>query len=200
MNDSLTTRASLLLRLQDKRDEQTWREFVALYSPLIYGLARRQGLQDADAVDVTQEVLGVVARSIGRFSYDANRGSFRGWLFTLTRHELCDWHARQRSAVIGKGGQEEATDSETPEPALDDFAEHWEQEFERHVFLRASEKVRGEVRESTWQAFWRTTAGGESGRDVAHALGMTVAAVYLAKARVLTRLRELARAIAEEYA
>lgn len=200
MNDSQPTRASLLLRLQDKRDERTWREFVELYSPLIYGLARRQGLQDADAVDVTQEVLGVVARSIGRFSYDANRGSFRGWLFTLTRHELCDWRTRQRSAVVGKGGQVDATNLETPEPALDDFAEHWEQEFERHVFLRASEKVRGEVRESTWQAFWRTTAGGEAGRDVAHALGMTVAAVYLAKARVLTRLRELAREIAEEYA
>ncbi|MFO0820254.1 MAG: sigma-70 family RNA polymerase sigma factor [Pirellulales bacterium] len=197
MNDPQTTRVSLLLRLQDKRDERTWREFVELYSPLIYGFARRQGLQDADAVDVTQEVLGAVARSIERFSYDATRGSFRGWLFTLTRNELCDWRARQRSAVIGKGGCEETSDAR--EPALDEFEECWEDEFQRHVFLRASERVRAEVRESTWEAFRRTTMAGESGREVAQALGMTIAAVYLAKARVLTRLRVLAREIAEEY-
>src|SRR5438552_10952747 len=85
------TRASLLLRLGDPGDAEAWREFVDLYTPLVYGYARKQGLQDADAADLSQEVLGTVAGAMGRFQYDPGRGAFRNWLFTVVRRKLANW-------------------------------------------------------------------------------------------------------------
>ena len=103
MTESNITHPSLLVRIRNADDDQSWCEFVEIYSPLIYGFARKRGLQDADAVDLTQEVLRIVARSIGRLEYDRRRGSFRGWLFTIVRNELSDWFSRQRSDVVGSG-------------------------------------------------------------------------------------------------
>src|SRR5437879_8368291 len=92
-----STRASLLLRLRDPRDEAAWQEFVDLYGPLVYGYARKQGLQDADAADLSQEVLGAVAASVGRLEYDRSRGAFRNWLFTLVRRKLSNRRRAQRT-------------------------------------------------------------------------------------------------------
>src|SRR5437764_13203233 len=89
------TRASLLLRLRDSRDEAAWREFVELYTPLVYGYGRKQGLQDADAADLAQDVLVAVAGAVGRLEYDPKRGSFRNWLFTVVRHRLSNWRAAE---------------------------------------------------------------------------------------------------------
>ena len=83
MTNPPTTRPSLLVRIRDARDAEAWREFVRLYSPLVYRFARRKGLQDADAADVTQDVMRAVMSSVRRLDYDPDRGSFRGWLFTL---------------------------------------------------------------------------------------------------------------------
>ena len=85
------TRASLLVRLRNPRDEAAWNEFVNLYGPLLYGYARKQGLQDADAADLGQDVLSAVAGAIGRLAYDPSRGTFRNWLFTVLRRRwlLC---------------------------------------------------------------------------------------------------------------
>ena len=88
MIDVSPTRASLLVRVRDATDGPAWVQFVQVYSPLIYGYARKRGLQDADAADVTQDVLAVVARSVRRLDYDPAKGSFRGWLFTVVRHQL----------------------------------------------------------------------------------------------------------------
>ena len=83
MGDSPITRPSLLVRIRDMRDTQAWSQFVEIYTPLIYGFARKHGLQDADASDLTQDVLRVVAKTIRGLDYDQQRGSFRGWLFTV---------------------------------------------------------------------------------------------------------------------
>src|SRR5919197_2744578 len=85
------TRASLLVRLRDPNDADAWSEFVRLYAAVIYGFARKHGLQDADAADLTQEVLRAVAGAVGRLEYDPARGSFRGWLFTVVRNRLRDF-------------------------------------------------------------------------------------------------------------
>src|SRR5947209_3674827 len=90
------TRASLLVRLRDPLDEAAWAEFIDLYTPLVYGYARKQGLQDADAADLTQEVLGALAGAVGRLEYDPHRGAFRNWLFTVVRRKLVDWWTRQQ--------------------------------------------------------------------------------------------------------
>src|SRR5438105_838235 len=95
------TRASLLARLHDARDEAAWREFVDLYAPLVYGYARKQGLQDADAADLSQDVLGAVAAAVGRLEYDPHRGAFRNWLFTIVRRKLSNRRRAQRSRPDG---------------------------------------------------------------------------------------------------
>src|SRR5579884_3770062 len=97
MADIPPTRASLLLRLRDPRDAAAWAEFVGLYAPLVYGYLRKQGLQDADAADLSQDVLAAVARGIGRLEYDPRRGAFRNWLFTAVRRKLANWRRARRS-------------------------------------------------------------------------------------------------------
>jgi RNA polymerase sigma factor (sigma-70 family) len=189
MNDEPTTRASLLVRLRDQSDAAAWAQFVELYGPLLYRYARRRGLQDADAADLTQDVLRSVASAIDGFRYDRARGTFRGWLFTATRHALHKFLARRRRQPrAGDSGCERLLEDQ---PAREDEEERreWDREFDRRLFDWAAECVRGEFQASTWAAFWRTAVEHASPREVAEALGMTVGAVYAAKSRVLTRLR-----------
>src|SRR5205823_5490735 len=97
MADVPATRPSLLVRLRDVQDHAAWGDFVQLYAPAVYHFARRKGLQDADAADLTQDVLRSVMGAIGRLDFDPERGLFRSWLFTLAHRRLCDWLAhRQR--------------------------------------------------------------------------------------------------------
>jgi RNA polymerase sigma-70 factor (ECF subfamily) len=190
------TRASLLLRLRDPRDAAAWGEFVDLYAPLVYGYLRKQGLQDADAADLCQDVLAAVAGAVGRLEYDPARGAFRNWLFTVVRRKLVNWRAAQAIRVRGSG--DTATRQLLEErPAPEGEQAEWEAEWERQVFAWACEQVRRDVSDVTWQAFWRTAVGAEPGRDVAADLGLSVAAVYLARSRVLARLKELVRSAQE---
>src|SRR5881275_2606711 len=103
MEEAPTTRASLLVRLRDGQDVQAWREFVKLYAPVVYGFARKRGLQDADASDLMQEVLRSVAGAVGRLDYDPGRGTFRGWLFTVTRNKLYSYLNGRRRHERGSG-------------------------------------------------------------------------------------------------
>jgi RNA polymerase sigma-70 factor (ECF subfamily) len=186
MADSVTTRPSLLVRIRDHGDRQAWGEFVDIYAPMVYGYAQKQGLQEADAADLTQEVLRAVARAVPRLEYDPTRGSFRGWLFAVVRNKLRDWYAAQRRQPPGSGDtdvQQRLEQQAAP-------GEDWEADYERQLFAVAAEQVRRDFQESTWQAFWLTAVHGKSGKEVSAILGMTTAAVYLAKRRVVTRLKE----------
>ena len=190
MADSVLTRPSLLARIKDTGDRRAWAEFVDIYAPLIYGYALKRGLQDADAADLTQEVLGKVARSAARLQYDPARGTFRGWLFRVVRNELADFGAARRRHRPGSGDTAvKRRLEEQPAPSADEVAA-WEREYERQLFARACEQIRRDFQESTWQAFWRTAIQGQRGKDVAGALGLTTAAVYLAKRRVTERLKQ----------
>jgi RNA polymerase sigma factor (sigma-70 family) len=198
MAGSPTTRPSLLVRLRDAGDDRAWAQFVEIYAPLVYGFGRKHGLQDADAADLTQDTLRAVAGAVGRLDYDPGRGSFRGWLFTVVRNRLRDFlDARKRH---GQGSGDTAVhDLLEAQPARDEnLAAAWEQEYERQLFAWAAEQIRGRFQDATWQAFWQTTVEGKSGQEVARALGMTVAAVYLAKSRVMARLKEQVRQIHDE--
>src|SRR5947209_20209397 len=103
MADFPATRASLLVRLRDPLDGAAWGRFVDLYAPLIYGYLRKQGLQDADAADLCQDVLAAVAGAVGRLDYDPARGAFRNWLFTVVRRKLANWWAAAASKVRAGG-------------------------------------------------------------------------------------------------
>jgi RNA polymerase sigma-70 factor (ECF subfamily) len=190
MVDPPITRPSLLVRIRDARDVQAWQQFVKLYAPLVYGFARKRGLQDCDAADLTQDVLRAVAGAAGRFDYDPQRGSFRGWLFTVVRHKLQNFLAssQRRFPVTGDSGVQASLEEQVA-PGQDEAA-LWNQETERQLLAQAIEQVRGRFQESSWQAFWQTAMEGRKASDVARALGISVAAVYMAKSRITAQLRE----------
>ena len=189
MSDSPGTRASLLVRIRDAGDKDAWRQFVALYAPLIHGLARGRGLQDADAADLTQEVLRAVALAAPVLVYDPARGSFRGWLYTVTCNKVRDFLDSRANRERGSG------DSQTHQllvekQAKDDEADRWERDYQRHVFALAADQVRASFEPSTWQAFWLIAVEGKTGADTAKTLNMSVGAAYVAKSRVLARLKK----------
>lgn len=190
MSDAPATRLSLLVRLRDARDDSAWTQFVEIYAPLVYAFARKHGLQDADAADVTQDVLRAVSGAIQKLEYDSQRGSFRGWLFTVARNKLRNFLAARNRPGQGTGDTD-AQNRLLELPAREeDQAAWWDQEYERQVFAWAVEQVRGSFQDSTWQAFWQTAVEGKSGKEVARASGLSVAAVYLAKGRVMAKLKE----------
>jgi RNA polymerase sigma-70 factor (ECF subfamily) len=189
MSSSSVTRASLLLRIRDPSDKLAWNEFVQLYAPLIHAYGMHHGLQDADAADLVQDVLRRVSRVAGQFEYDPNRGSFRGWLLTVTRNELRKLAARRGRQASGSGDThmvsvlQQQPDDRTPDP-------DWDREYQWRMFQWAAERVRPEFREATWQAFWRTVAEHQAIPAVAKELGLSVGAVYVARSRVTARIRQ----------
>ncbi len=190
MGDVPSTRPSLLARLRDPRDERAWAEFVEIYTPLVHRMARGKGLQEADAADLAQEIFRAVAGAIDRWDPDPGRGSFRAWLFRIARNLIIDALAARRRHPRGSGDtdvrrllEEQADPNAAEDSAL------FETEYRRRVFQWAAAQVRGEFRDPTWKAFWRTSVEGEPPKDVARALGMTVGAVYVARSRVMARLK-----------
>jgi RNA polymerase sigma-70 factor (ECF subfamily) len=189
MDSTPTTRPSLLVRLRDPRDERAWDEFVGIYAPLVYRLARRKGLQDADAADLVQEVCRAVAAAIERGDYDPARGSFRGWLFRIARNLAVNHLVRQARQVRGSGDTG-VHDLLEAQPAREDDSALFEVEYRRQLLAWAAEQVQGEFSELTWQAFWQTGVEGRPAGEVALALGTTVGTVYHCKSRVMARLRK----------
>jgi RNA polymerase sigma-70 factor (ECF subfamily) len=190
MGDALLTRASLLARLGDASDGAAWQQFVELYGSLVYSFARQRGLQDADAADLTQEVLLAIAQTAGRWHYDPQQGSFRGWLYGLTRHKIAKFLRQRQVQPIGSGdsdAQQRLTEEPGPEP---DLEAAWEQEYRQHLFRLAAAQIRKNFAPTTWRAFWRTAVEGASGAAVAAELGLSVGAVYVARSRVLARLTQ----------
>jgi RNA polymerase sigma-70 factor (ECF subfamily) len=198
MDEALVTHPSLLLRLRDPQDAQAWRQFVDLYGGLIYRFVRKRGLQDADAADLTQEVLQAVARSVGRLDYDSAKGTFRAWLYTVTRRKLADFLERRGRQALGSG--DSAVQGRLEQlPEAEGESEDWVQEYERQLFHWAAEQVRSAFTDKTWQAFWRTAVEGQSAQTVAEQLALTPGAVYVARSRVLARLiKQIEEARAQE--
>ena len=189
-----TTRASLLVRLRDPGDGDAWRQFVQVYGPVVYGFARRRGLQDADAADLMQEVLRGLMTSARRLDYDPKRGSFRSWLFTVTRNKLIDLREKQQRGQAMGGSS--AQDMFEQQPAREDES-LWDEEFQRQLFSVAAAQVKGEFEQTTWSAFWSTAVDGKKPPEVAAELGISVGAVYIAKSRVQARLKERVAELAE---
>jgi RNA polymerase sigma factor (sigma-70 family) len=193
MRDALLTRASLLARLGDPQDRAAWQQFVELYGRLVYGFARQRGLQDADAADLTQEVFLVLAGEAGRWQYDPQQGSFRGWLYGITRNKIARFLERRRTQAVGSGdsGAHRRLDEE-PSP-MPDLEAAWEQEFRQQLFRLATEAIIDRFTPTTWGAFWGMAVEGKSAAAVGAELGVWVGALYVAKIRVLAVLTQLIR-------
>lgn len=193
---SAVTRASLILRIRNKEDQAAWSEFLELYSPLVYGFARKQGLQDADASDVVQDVMTSVCAAIARFDYDQKRGKFRTYLFTATRNQIGKlWKKNAGKAGTGSPTVQSLLD-QTPAHACDE--QIWNEQHRLRLFQWASDKVSSEFTETTWRAFILTSVEDTSPQEVAGQLGISVGAVYIAKSRVIKRIREVVQQVEEE--
>lgn len=190
MDPSPVTRASLLVRLREGSDQAAWAEFVRLYAPVVYGFARKRGLQDADAADLMQEVLRSVASAAGRLEYDPRRGSFRGWLYTVTRNKIFNFLNGRRRQAVGSGDSGAQRRLEQQPAGEDGLQGEWDHELQRQLAAVAMERVKGDFQPATWQAFWRTAVDGQTPRAVGAALGLSPGAVYVAKSRVLARIKE----------
>lgn len=181
------TRCSLILKLRDPADAAAWREFVDLYEPLVYRLARRKGLQDADARDLCQEVFRAVAQAIGR--WEPGRGAFRGWLSRIARNLLINFLTRRQHQLRGSGATSVQELLEA-QPADDPSATAvFETEYRRRLLHWAAEEIRDEFTSNTWLAFWQTAVEGRLPSEAAAGLGLSVGAVYVARSRVLARLK-----------
>jgi RNA polymerase sigma-70 factor (ECF subfamily) len=180
-----TTSVALLDRLRQPADPEAWSRFVELYTPLLYRWACRLGLQDADALDLVQDVLGVLLVKMPAFQYDPGK-SFRAWLHTVL---LNHWRDRRRQSLAPL-----PDDVPVPDPA----EAVWEAEYRTYLVGRALRLMRADFEPTTWQACWETAAMGRPPAEVAAELGMTLTAVYIARSRVLRRLREELAGLFEE--
>ena len=189
VDDSPLTRASLLVQLRDGANHTAWHEFMQLYGPVVYGFARKRGLQDADAADLMQDVMRSVSTSIGRLDYDRSQGTFRGWLFTITRNKVFSFLSarRIRPQAAGDSATNRLLESH---PDDSDGSETWETEYQRRLAALAMERIKSEFQEKTWQAFWLTAVDGIAAPEAAQQVGLSPGAVYVAKSRVLARLKE----------
>jgi RNA polymerase sigma-70 factor (ECF subfamily) len=190
MAEAPATRITLLNRIREPDDADAWSEFARLYGPVVYGFARKRGLQDADASDLVQEVLRSVARNAHRINYDPKRGTFRGWLYTVTRNKVYNFLSANKNRPKGGGDAVSQERLEQLAGKPDEVEAEWELEYQRRLSAKAMERVKHEFQANTWQAFWGTAVDGRSAAEVGKELKMTSGAVYVAKSRVLARLRE----------
>jgi RNA polymerase sigma-70 factor (ECF subfamily) len=183
------TPSSLLERLRAPHDEPAWERLLAMYGPTVEGWCRRAGLSAEDAADARQEVFRTVARSIAGFRRDRPGDSFRGWLYATTRSRVIDFrrrHGRQPRAAGGTDAHERLLDL----PAEESNASRVPDADVRQVYERCVGLIRSEFQERTWRAFWGVAVDDRPAAEVAAELGMTPGAVYIAKSRVLKRLRD----------
>lgn len=189
MNESPKTRHSLIARLQDWEDAEAWAEFVQIYQPLIRTFVRRRGLQDADAADVAQAVLSRVSSAIANWNPDPAKGTFRAWLYRVTRNLTVDYLRRNRPLP---GTDEKVDLDQIPAPGHDDSRDFW-LEYQRRLFNWAAAHVRPSFKPQNWEAFWLSTIEGRPVGEVAETLQIPKATVYVIRSRVMARISSVIR-------
>ena len=183
------TRSSLLERLKNLDDREGWAEFFDTYWRLIYAVARRARMSDAEAMDVVQETMSSVAKELGGFEYNREAGSFRGWLGKLTRRRVADFFRKQsRQMPRGEPGAavpiEEYADPNSPE-----LETIWDEEWTNNLIQTALGRLRPHVSQRQYQLFHCHVIQGWGVLKTCRELGVNPAAVYLAKHRVGKRFK-----------
>ena len=184
------TRASLLIQLQAGNDAEAWRDFVTIYRPIIYRLARRHGLQDADAQDLSQQVLLSISGSIERWQKRDESVRFRHWLRRVAKNAICNALTRRpKDRAVGGTSIQNSLEEHGQED--EELAREIEFERRRELFLRAASVVKTDVATDTWQVFQLAVIEGLPIKEAAATLNKSVGAAYAARGRVMNRLRRI---------
>ena len=187
------TSASLLLRIRDPNDSDSWQRFESVYAPVIRSYCRRRGFQSSDIDDIAQEVMTSVAKAIQNFEYKPEKGKFRGWLGTITANKMRD--LANKSTMK----QEQFVEFVDQLANAPDSDSHWTELFMQQVFKAASEQVQQTVEDKTWQCFQKTWFENQPAADVAKTLDLPIHAVYVNKSRVLKRLENEFLMLSDDY-
>jgi RNA polymerase sigma-70 factor (ECF subfamily) len=188
------TRRSLLFRAQTG-EEDAWKDLTDLYRPLIIGWLNRQGVPAVDLEDLSQEILLSVVRHLPSFEHSGHRGAFRSWLRTILCSRTTDyWRATVASTPASGGSSATVALAQIADPDSD-LNRQWDEEHDRYVLRCLLDLVDEEFQPATLRAFRRLALDGASGAEVAEELGLSVAAVYMAKSRVLQRIRQQAEGL-----
>jgi len=194
--DFIPTRRSLLSRLRNHGDDDSWREFCETYWKLIYGLAIKSGLNDADAQEVVQDTIIAVARNVQGFRYNPDKGTFKGWLLNTSRWKINDQLRKKQRDAGFFAPRSASTSSRTstidriPGSAGDDLDANWDRDFKKSQLEQAVRRVKAKVKAKQYQVFDLYVNREWSVQKVAKTLGISIGSVYLAKHRVGNLLKK----------
>jgi RNA polymerase sigma factor (sigma-70 family) len=191
------TSLSLLARVSQSADATSWNRLTELYAPLLRQWLHTYQVQEADADDLIQEVLTVVAQELPRFDHNQRTGAFRNWLRKILVHRLRNfWRRRDHRPQMASTSSilEQLQQLEDPNSQL---SRMWNQEHDRYVIARLIELIRPTFLPKTWEAFQRQMFEGQSADEVAAAMGMPISSVYVARSRVLSALRREAAGLVD---
>jgi RNA polymerase sigma-70 factor (ECF subfamily) len=188
------TRKSLLLRAQ-AGEQHAWKDLTDLYRPLIVGWLKRQGVATRDIDDLSQDILLSVVKYLPTFEHSGRPGAFRSWLRTIVCSRTIDYWRAQDAGTQASGASDAAAALQQIEDPHSDLNRRWDEEHDRYVLGCLLDLVEEEFEPATLQAFRRLTLDGVSGAAAAEELGLTVPAVYMAKSRVLKRIRQEAEGL-----
>ncbi len=197
-DDLIPTRYSLLSRLQNWADDESWRVFFDTYWRLIYSFALKAGLTQSEAEDVVQETVICVAQNIQKFKRDRRLGSFKGWLRNLTRWRIADQFKKRSANVANEVPKTEAME-DVPEPADEAADPRWEQEWQTHLLQTATQRVKQRVSEEQYQVFDLYVMREWPVARICETLGVNSAQVYLAKHRVARLLKKEVLRLEKEW-
>jgi len=188
------TRQSLLLRAQTG-EENAWKDLTDLYRPLIIGWLNRQGVPAGDLEDLSQDILLRVVKHLPTFEHSGRRGAFRSWLRTIVCSRTADYWRGVDAGAQAEGGSGATAALQLIADPNSDLNRQWDEQHDRYVFNRLLDLVEEEFEATTMQAFRRLALNGASGAETAAELGLSVAAVYAARSRVLRRIRQEAEGL-----
>ena len=197
MSNFPETSYSLIERIHDVADEASWVEFLGIYQPVVYRMARRRGLQDADAQDVIQQVFASIARSIDGWKAGKDRPPFRAWLTTVSRNAITN--ALARKPWDRGAGSTSVVNRLNAQPDPEVMTAEIVKEARREIVYGATEQIRHEFSEQTWNIFWKTSIEGVPVAEVASSTGRSVGAIYVTRHRVLTRLKEKVAEVTQHW-
>lgn len=186
MTEFPDTQSLLLANIQSLENREAWAEFVQIYRPVIYRMARRRGMQDADAQDLSQDVLVRISRAIP--SWEPREGiRFRHWLRTVASNAIVSAMTKSKPHGMVDGSVAVQILADTPE--LSDAVSELDNECLRERYLRAAAIVKVDVSPETWIAFEQTVVHARTCEEVAESLGKSLGTIYAARSRILKRLQ-----------